>query len=82
MSDTTNDLPGQDRPAQVEAVQAVVDRIVSWQDGATEDTVREELEKGLAQSGVHVPDGFVDEVVRRVADEETAHFDVAPLLGR
>jgi hypothetical protein len=34
-----------------EAVQAVVDRVLSWQAGAPEETVREELAKGLAQVG-------------------------------
>ena len=34
-----------------EAVQAVVDRVLSWQEGAPVDTVREELEKGLAKIG-------------------------------
>lgn len=34
-----------------EAVQAVVDRVLSWQAGAPEETVREELEKGLSRIG-------------------------------
>ena len=34
-----------------EAVQAVVDRVLSWQAGAPEETVREELAKGLSQVG-------------------------------
>jgi hypothetical protein len=34
-----------------EAVQAVLDRVLSWQAGAPEDTVREELESGLAKVG-------------------------------
>jgi hypothetical protein len=34
-----------------EAVQAVVDRVLSWQAGAPEGTVREELAKGLSQIG-------------------------------
>jgi len=75
-----NGLPGGDRSAHVEAVQAVVDRITSWQDGATGDVVRAELVKALDEAGVSVPDSFVDEVVRRVGDEDSAHFDVEPLL--
>jgi hypothetical protein len=69
-----------DRPAQVEAVQAVVDRVASWQDGATEDTVRDELRKGLDEAGVTVPDSFLDEAVRRINHNDGEHFDVAPLL--
>jgi hypothetical protein len=72
--------PGDDRSVKVEAVQAVVDRITSWQDGAPKDTVREELLKGLSEAQVEVPPDFVDEVVRRV-HEDQAHFDVEPLLA-
>jgi len=34
-----------------EAVQAVVDRVLSWQEGAPVETVRQELEKGLSEVG-------------------------------
>jgi len=34
-----------------EAVQGVLDRVLSWQAGAPEETVREELEKGLSEIG-------------------------------
>ena len=37
-----------------EAIQAVVDRVTSWQDGATEGTVAEELRRGFAEAGVDV----------------------------
>ncbi len=79
MVDQSSADQGEVRSARVEAVQAVVDRITSWQDGATEDVVREELLKGLSEAGVEVPDTFVDEVVRRVR-ANTEHFEVEPLL--
>lgn len=79
MVDQSSADQGEVRSARVEAVQAVVDRIISWQDGATEDVVREELLKGLSEAGVAVPDTFVDEVVRRVR-ANTEHFEVEPLL--
>ena len=47
MSDTS-DLRHED---DNEAVQAVVDRVLSYQAGAPEDTVRHELESGLADIG-------------------------------
>jgi hypothetical protein len=47
-----------------EAIQAVVDRVTSWQDGATEGTVAEELRKGFAETGV----GVTDDDVTRLAD--------------
>ena len=68
-----------DRAPKVEAVQAVVDRITSWQDGATEETVRSELLKALGEADLDVPAPFVDAVVARVRDN-TEHFDVEPLL--
>ena len=68
-----------DRLVRAEAVQAVVDRITSWQDGAKEETVRDELLRGLAEAHVEVPAGFVEEVVRRVRGG-SEHFDVEPLL--
>jgi hypothetical protein len=49
---------------RTETIQAVVDRVSSWQDGAPEGTVEEELRKGFAEAGVDVePDD-----VRRLAD--------------
>ncbi|WGL51050.1 hypothetical protein P5P86_13875 [Nocardioides sp. BP30] len=41
---------------RLEAIQAVVDRVTSWQDGATEGTVAEELRKGFGEAGVDVSD--------------------------
>lgn len=74
------DQTGSDaRSPKVEAVQAVVDRITSWQDGAPEETVRAELLKGLEEVDLDVPPTFVDEVVRRVHGQ-SEHFDVEPLL--
>ncbi len=81
MTDQTGADKAAEHSAKVEAVQAVVDRITSWQDGATEEVVRAELLEGLSRVDVDVPDTFVDEVVRRVR-ANTEHFDVAPLLER
>ena len=39
---------------KLEAIQAVVDRVTSWQDGATEGTVENELAKGFEEAGVDV----------------------------
>lgn len=44
---------------KLEAIQAVVDRVTSWQDGATEDTVEHELRNGLGEAGVDVPDADI-----------------------
>lgn len=49
---------------QLEAVQAVVDRVSAYQDGAPETTVASELRDGFAESGVTVEDADVE----RLAD--------------
>ena len=54
---------------KLEAVQAVVDRVTSWQDGATEDTVEQELRDGFAEAGVDVPDGDVRKLADAIQDE-------------
>ena len=47
-----------------EAIQAVVDRVSSWQDGATEETVEKELRDGFGEAGVEVS----EEDTRKLAD--------------
>ncbi len=49
---------------KLEAIQAVVDRVTSWQDGATEGTVEQELRSGFSEAGVDV----TDDQVTRLAD--------------
>ena len=65
---------------RLEAVQNVVDRVTSYQDGATEGTVAEELRRGFAEAGVEVQD---DEVTRLADAIETAEgaVDAASVLG-
>ena len=59
---------------RIEAVQAVVDRVSSYQDGAPEGTVEKELRAGFAESGVEVSDAEV----RQLADAiETEHGSVS-----
>ena len=45
-----------DLTAQQEAIQAVVDRVSAYQDGAPESTVESELRKGFDEAGVEVSD--------------------------
>ena len=44
---------------KLEAIQAVVDRVTSWQDGATEGTVEQELRSGFGEAGVDVAEADV-----------------------
>lgn len=54
------------------AVQAVEDRVLSWQAGAPVETVREELRKGLADAGETMPDSWLDETARRISVADPA----------
>jgi hypothetical protein len=55
-----------------EAVQAVVDRVLSWQAGAPEETVRDELQKGLAEIGADMPADWVDSTAQRISRADPA----------
>ena len=57
-----------------EAIQAVVDRVTSYQDGAPEGTVEDELRSGFQQSGVEVAEG---DVAKLAAAIETRHGAVS-----
>jgi len=81
MTDRTVDhMTGDDpRDPRVEVVQAVVDRIVSWQEGADEATVRAELDGALSEAGVDLDEATKRRIVDRVSSE-TPHFDVREVL--
>lgn len=72
MTDTNIDL---------EAIQNVVDRVTSWQDGATEGTVEEELRKGFTEAGVQVSDDHVTKLADAIQDKHGA-VDAAEVIGR
>jgi hypothetical protein len=65
---------------RIEAIQGVVDRVSSYQDGAPEGTVEKELRDGFTEAGVDVSD---DEVTRLADAIEAEHGAVsaADLLG-
>ena len=65
---------------QIEAIQVVLDRVSSWQDGATERTVEQELRDGFDEVAVEVePDDVVKlaEAIR----EDGGEVSAAELLG-
>ena len=65
---------------RVVVLQAVVDRVTSWQDGVDEPTVRKELDDALAGSDVDVDADTRDRIVRRIVDDGS-HFDVGGVLS-
>ena len=65
---------------KLEAVQNVVDRVTSWQDGATAGTVEGELRKGLDEAGVTLGDQEVASLASAIEDEHGA-IDAKEVLG-
>ena len=57
---------------ELEAVQNVVDRVTSWQDGAPEETVEKELRDGFTEAGVDVPDDDVRALADAIEDKHGA----------
>lgn len=66
---------------KLEAVQAVVDRVTSWQDGATEGTVAEELRKGFGEVGVDVSEDDVARLADAIEDRHGAVSAADVLAG-
>lgn len=71
--------PGAGGDARVEVLQAVVDRVVSWQEGTDEATARVELDRALAEAGVTLDEAARQRIVDRVSSQ-TPHFDVREVL--
>jgi len=65
---------------QIEAIQAVVDRVSSYQDGATEGTVEEELRKGFDEIAVEVEPEDVTKLAQAI-DEDAGDVSAAEILG-
>jgi hypothetical protein len=65
---------------ELEAIQVVVDRVTSYQDGAPEGTVERELGDGLAEAGLQVSDEDVTRLATAIQDEHGA-VDATSILG-
>lgn len=80
-TDHDHDSTGATRSAdRTEALQAVVDRVGSWQDGATEGTVAQELRDGFAEAGLTVSEDEVSRLADAIQDEH-GRVSVAETLG-
>lgn len=58
--------------AENEAVEGVVNRVLSWQAGAPAETVREELVSGLEKIGETVPEEWLAETTERISNADPA----------
>ncbi|KRB76965.1 hypothetical protein ASE01_09350 [Nocardioides sp. Root190] len=62
------------------AIQAVADRVTSWQDGATEGTVADELRRGADEVGVDLTDDEIRTLADVIEDNHAA-VDVREVLS-
>ena len=61
--------------ARREALERVVERVTAWQETATEGTVHEELDRGLAEAGVTLTAGQRDDVAARISEGREVDLD-------
>ena len=57
-----------DANANTEALQAVVDRVGGYQDGAPEGTVEQELRRGLDEAGIEVSSDDITKLAREIEE--------------
>ena len=84
MSDETVDQStvhsaGDDDP-RIAVLQAVFDRVDSWQEGADAPTVRRELDDALAKSDIDLDEATRERIVQHIVDDPS-HGDIRELLG-
>lgn len=79
MTDETVDRPDVDE-AKVAALQGVVDRLASWQDGAEEKTLRQELDEGLDEAGIDVDEDVRERIVEHLRGD-ASHIDARAFLS-
>jgi hypothetical protein len=58
-----------------EAVQAVVDRVLSYHGGSPAETVRSELEQGLAEIGESRDDAWLDRNAEEISQADPAQSE-------
>ena len=57
-----------DTTATTEALQAVVDRVGGYQDGAPEGTVEQELRRGLDEAGIELSSEDITRLAHEIED--------------
>jgi hypothetical protein len=65
---------------ELEAVQNVVDRVSSYQDGAPEGTVEQELRSGLGDAGISLEDDEIRSLASAI-EEAPGEVKAADVLG-
>ena len=78
--ETGDDQATELQEARVESLQAVMDRVLSWQESAPEGTVREELDKALDEVGLELDEPTRKRIVEHI-HEGAEHTDVRRFLS-
>lgn len=69
MSEQQNRPGSEEADARQEAAEHVVDRVESWDEGAQPETVRKDLQEGMAEAQVDVDEGQLDRMAEDIHDE-------------
>lgn len=71
--------PNEHDSPRVEVLQAVYDRVSSYEESATPETIREELDKAIAEAGIEVSDETRTRLTQHI-DDRGGREDVANVL--
>ena len=74
-----NPDPVEHDDARVEALQAAYDRINSWEETATPERIRTQLDEAIAEAGIEVSDETRDKLAAHI-NEGGGRKDVADIL--
>ena len=69
MSEQSSTSGSEESDARQEAAEHVVDRVESWDEGAEPETIREDLEEGMAQAEVEVDERDLDQMATQIHDQ-------------
>lgn len=72
-------MPDQD--ARTEALRNVVDRVTSWQETATEGTIREELDSALGEVGIDLTDAQREQVTHQISEGQDVDVEALASQG-
>lgn len=65
----SNGAGSEESEARQEAAEYVVDRVESWDEGAQPETIRQDLEEGMAQAQVDVDEADLDQMATDIHDQ-------------
>lgn len=69
MSEQQSSAASEESEARQEAAEYVVERVESWDEGAEPETVRQDLEDGMAQAQVEVDEDDLDQMATEIHDQ-------------